>query len=148
MRRLPVLLLLLLLVGCDDDNDDDNGDTGGSAEVGAQATVAEYCELFRSDPPGIDSTDPDRAVAASHEMAEQMRELGTPPQLGESSGTTAEARRGFEVFVAGMAEVTYAELEVIREGEDDAFREVFGDDDGSAVETWLLASLDLCSAPE
>ena len=87
-------VLLLTLAGCG--GDDGADDDGSAASAPEDASRADFCEAFLDEPADFDSDDVDAAVAAAHDYADRLREVGTPD-------VPDEAREGFEVYVDFLA---------------------------------------------
>ena len=93
------LLVVGLLAGCGDDG------AGGddAADAPSDASVEEFCQPFvdmlqEVSAEGEDLSDAD-AVQLAKETADKLRETGTPADMPE------DARRGFELVVAKLAEL-------------------------------------------
>lgn len=101
----PALLALTLtpvLAACGDD--DDPGAPG-------DASRADFCAVWTQDdepePDPADSTR-ERAETIKNQLADGVADL---ERVGTPADIPADAREGFEVFVAGLGEVSVADIE-------------------------------------
>ncbi len=122
---------------------DEQCGTGSPGDAPTDATKDDYCKAL-GEPLG---DGPGALFPDSPEDVEPLAVVGTPPGLGSrgaSDDLSAEARRGFEVYVDRFGDLTDAQRTALREGADDAYRQAFGVTDAFYLDTWFLSSFALC----
>ncbi|WP_370289930.1 hypothetical protein [Nocardioides sp.] len=113
------------------------GACGGGGEAAAQdsptdASVEDYCAALLDNSP-LDSDNPD--ADAVNAWADKVIEVGTPADI------SGDARDGFEIFFGYFSDVD--DVNAVDDAENAA--DVFGEEDGTKVESYLTEGFSLCA---
>lgn len=113
---------------------------GGASGAPKDASQQSFCDSWNS----ADSSIDDNASAGdqadqAHKVADNLKKVGTPSDM------SSDARKGFEVFVDWLGDVSSSDVKKLNETSDDPSDSPFSGDDESKVEAFLTYTATKCS---